>query len=94
VGGLKWVKASHDSVRGKIVSEWSRQGSRFTLRVRVPVGAQATVFLPASGGAPVMEGRRPVDRAAGVKFLRREEGCAVLAVAAGEYEFKSALGGH
>lgn len=47
VADLKWVKASYNSVRGKIVSEWRTDGDKFKLRVRIPVGATATVFLPA-----------------------------------------------
>ncbi len=50
VGDLKWVKASYDSVRGKVVSEWRRDAGKFNLRVRVPVGVTATVILPSKGG--------------------------------------------
>jgi alpha-L-rhamnosidase len=91
VGDLQWVKAAYDSVRGKVVSEWSREPGRFKLRVRVPVGAQATVFLPAKDGAQVTEHGRPVERAPGVKPLRRESGRTVLAVESGDYEFKAEL---
>jgi alpha-L-rhamnosidase len=59
------------------------------LRVRVPVGATATVFLPAKDGMPVTEGDKPLDRAAGVQLLRTEKGHAVLAVGSGDYEFGS-----
>jgi alpha-L-rhamnosidase len=89
VGDLKWVKASYDSARGKVVSEWSREAGRFNLRVRVPVGVTATVFLPSKEGTPVTEGGKPVERAPGVQPLRRESGAAVVAVGAGEYEFAS-----
>jgi alpha-L-rhamnosidase len=93
VGDLKWVKANYDSVRGKVVSEWSREAGKFKLRVRIPVGVQATVFLPAKDGTPVMEGGRPIERATGVKLVRWEAGTAVLAIGAGEYEFKAELAG-
>jgi alpha-L-rhamnosidase len=89
VGDLKWVKASYDSVHGKVVSEWSREAGKFSLRVRVPVGAEAKVFLPAREGTPVTESGRPIERAPGVRFLSREHGTAVVAVGSGEYEFQS-----
>jgi alpha-L-rhamnosidase len=89
VGDLKWVKASYDSVHGKVVSDWGREAGKFTLRVRVPVGVTATVFLPAKDGTPVTEGGKPVERAAGVQSLRTEPGHAVLAVEPGDYEFGS-----
>ncbi len=88
---LKWVKANHDSVRGKFVSDWSRQVGSFNLRVWLPVGAAATVFLPAKDGAQVTECGRPVECAAAVKLLRWETTRAVLAVESGDYEFKSEL---
>jgi alpha-L-rhamnosidase len=91
VGDLNWVKASYNSAHGKIVSEWTRAAEKFKLRVRVPVGATATVFLPAKDGAPVTESGKAVERATGVQLLRREGGNAVLAVGSGEYEFGSEL---
>ena len=91
VGDLTWVKASYDSVRGKVVSEWSRGAGKFNLHVRVPVGAEATLFLPAKDGTPIMEGGKPVERATGVKLLRQEKGHAVLSVGAGDYKFEAAL---
>ncbi len=89
VGDLNWVKASYDSVHGKVVSEWTRGERKFKLHVRVPVGAEATVFLPAKDATPVTEGGKPVERAPGVQLLRRESRDAMLAVGSGDYEFAS-----
>jgi len=90
-GDLEWVKASHDSVHGKIVSEWQKKDRQFKLHIRVPVGAVATVFVPAEDGAKITEGGRPIERAEGVRLLRMENGSAVVAVGSGEYNFASAV---
>jgi alpha-L-rhamnosidase len=90
-GDLEWVKASHDSVHGKIVSEWQKKDRQFKLHIRVPVGAVATVFVPAKDGAEITEGGRPIERAEGVRLLRMENGNAVVAVGSGEYNFASAV---
>ncbi len=87
VGDLKWVKASYDSVRGRIVSEWSREAGQFKLRVCIPVGATATIVLPARDKAQVTENRKPIERATGVQFLRMENQQTLLATGAGEYNF-------
>jgi alpha-L-rhamnosidase len=87
VGGLQWAKASYDSVHGRVISEWSRGPGGFKLRVRVPVGTLATVFLPAEAGARLAEGGKPLDRVDGVRLLRMDRGEAVLAVGSGDYEF-------
>ncbi|HEY3863805.1 MAG TPA: family 78 glycoside hydrolase catalytic domain [Verrucomicrobiae bacterium] len=91
VGDLRWVKASYDSVRGRIVSEWSREGGQFKLTVRIPVGCAATVYLPARDAEGIEEGGEKIGRAPGVRLLRMEKGRAVLSAASGEYHFTSHL---
>jgi alpha-L-rhamnosidase len=89
VGDLKWVKASYDSAHGKIISEWKLEAGKFNLHVRVPVGAEAKVFLPAKDGTPVTESGKPIEHAPGVQLLSREHGSVAVAVVSGEYEFRS-----
>jgi alpha-L-rhamnosidase len=91
VGDLTWVKASHDTVRGKIISEWRKENGRFQWRVRVPAGASATAFVPAASAAQLTESGKPLEQAAGVRFLRMENGKAVLALGSGDYLFVSGL---
>ena len=91
VGELKWVKASYDSVHGKVVSDWSREAGRFRLHTRIPIGAIATVFLPAKNAAQVRESGRSLNRVAGARLLRMENENAVIAVVAGEYDFASEI---
>ena len=87
VGDLKWVRASHDSMHGKIVSDWKREREKLILDVTIPANATATVFIPAKSAADITEGGKPLDKAACVQFLRTEGGCAVLEVASGRYRF-------
>jgi len=91
VGDLTWVKASYDSVRGKIVSDWSHQGGRLKWQVRVPVGATATVIIPAHDKTEVTENGKEIARAEGVRFLSESAGKVRLAVGSGEYHFESAI---
>ncbi|MFI5916246.1 family 78 glycoside hydrolase catalytic domain [Dactylosporangium sp. NPDC051541] len=49
--GLQRAAASIDSVRGTVASSWSVSGSTVALTVSVPVGAVATVHVPAFGAA-------------------------------------------
>ena len=43
---LNYVKASHQSIRGAISSQWERKGSVIKLRVVIPANTIATVELP------------------------------------------------
>jgi alpha-L-rhamnosidase len=48
VGGLTSASGHVDSPLGTVSSDWTRKQGRFTLRVTVPAGATATVFVPAT----------------------------------------------
>ena len=91
VGDLTWVKGSYDSVQGRIVSNWKREGKKLSMDIVIPANTTATVSVPAQDAATVTESGRPADRAAGVKFLRRESNAAVYAVGSGTYRFQSTL---
>ncbi len=85
---LEWVRASYDSVRGRIESAWRRNGSRFELDVRIPVGATARVTLPSiTENSTITESGKSVAEAQGVTRLGTENGRVTFEVASGEYHF-------
>ena len=88
-GGLKWAKGSYDSIRGTIESRWSVAGGKLRLDVRIPANTTATVYVPATDAASVMENRKPAATATGVKFLRVEGGAVVFLVQSGSYSFEA-----
>jgi hypothetical protein len=83
VGDVTWAKASYDSIHGKIVSDWKRDGGKFTLDISIPANTTAEVFVPAKSADSV--------KTAGAKFLRMENDCAVFETGAGDWKFESAL---
>lgn len=91
VGDLTFARAEHDSIRGRIVSDWKSSKGQFRLRVVIPPGATATVSVPARHAASVREGRGPATKARGVTFMHHENGRAVYEVKSGEYAFASEL---
>ena len=87
-GDLKWLKASYDSIRGKITSEWKVvERAGFQLDVRIPANTRATVYLPAGSTDSVTEGGKPVAQVEGVSGARVEAGMVVLDVGSGLYRF-------
>jgi len=90
VGDLKWAKAGYDSVRGKILSEWRTSGNKFYLHARIPVGATATVVLPAKAGAAILESGREISHWPEIQLNTRLAKAGVLTVPAGEYFFETA----
>jgi len=46
VRGVDWVKSSYRSVRGRIVSNWSRAHGKLIFEIKIPVNTRALVHLP------------------------------------------------
>lgn len=54
-GGLRHASARHESVRGTVTVTWERHDDRIALRVLVPPGATAEVYLPTTDPGSVRE---------------------------------------
>jgi alpha-L-rhamnosidase len=89
--GLNFVNASYHSIHGMIKSNWKKEGKTFNWNISIPANSSAIVYVPATGVNSVTEGGRAVAGDEGVKFLRMENGRAVLEVSSGDYSFKSTL---
>jgi len=91
VKALEWVRASHDSLRGPIASEWRRDGKAFEWTIRLPPGSTARVQVPAGKASSATEGGRPVAQAPDVAVDGWTNGWTTLRIGSGEYRFQSAL---
>jgi alpha-L-rhamnosidase len=89
VGDLTFVNAWHDCLYGRIKSSWKRENGQLTLVVSVPVNTTATIYVPAKSASEVTESGKPANQAAGVEFLRVENGKAIFKVQSGNYSFQS-----
>ncbi|MEZ5276961.1 MAG: family 78 glycoside hydrolase catalytic domain [Opitutaceae bacterium] len=56
-GDLEWVEVTYDSVRGRILSRWERDGERIRFLFEVPSNTEAVVDLP---GQSLDEGDGPI----------------------------------
>lgn len=87
VGDLSFARATYDSVRGRIVSDWRVHHGRFELNVQIPANTTATVCLPGTGVEQMTESGKPAGKAPGVRFLRVEKGRAWFEIGSGSYRF-------
>jgi alpha-L-rhamnosidase len=91
VGDLTWVRAHYDSVRGRIVSHWKRDGENVTMDITIPSNTNATVHVPTKHVDSVTESGAPAATSPGVTFLRMDKDTAVYAVGSGTYRFRSII---
>jgi hypothetical protein len=61
-GDLTWVKASYNSIFGKIESHWAIANGQLNLQVTIPANTTAEVYVPAKEGAQIT-GLRPRPQA-------------------------------
>jgi hypothetical protein len=87
VGDVTWVNCAYNSIHGRVASEWKKTDAKFSLKVEIPPGTTATVFIPAQTAGDVRESGGAAAKANGVKFVRLENGRAVFEIASGKYQF-------
>ncbi len=93
---LDFVTCTLQTMRGEIQVAWEQQPDRFSLTVKVPVGAQAEIFLPELGAnLQIYEGQtllcseqQTSITSAEIRFLHRTEKWRVYEVGSGFYQFR------
>jgi hypothetical protein len=89
VGQIENASATYRSVFGEIRSAWTHQANRFTLHVKVPTGAVATLEIPAWAAASVMESGHRLDQARGILDHHTTNHGVICVVVSGDYTFTS-----
>ena len=89
---MKWVKAHHDGLYGRITSNWAIDADRvLMLDVTVPPNTTATLYLPTADDKTITEGETELAQVKGLEYQRAEDGCAVIELTPGRYSFQSSL---
>jgi alpha-L-rhamnosidase len=86
-GGFTNVKASHNSMYGRVSSAWTLKDGRFELAVEVPPNTRATVRLPGAQLANVTEGSQALANGNGITGSRQEGDAVVVEIGSGQYRF-------
>lgn len=79
--GMTYASASTRTKYGDIKSSWNKSNEQLKLKIKIPQGTTATVYVPLIFDSANVE----CDKSA--TYLRREAGYAIYSVNAGEYEF-------
>ena len=89
VDDLSYVKYYNQTVYGEAGIEWKSENQQFAMSVTVPVGCDATVYVPILKGQSVIESGRSIADSKDVKFQKEELGYQVFEVKSGKYQFVS-----
>lgn len=90
-GGLRHASAHHESVRGTVRVTWERRGDRIALRVQVPPGATADVYVPTADPGSVREsGLVPSADDRHITVIATASDHVVHRVSSGSYRFTAA----
>jgi alpha-L-rhamnosidase len=90
-GDLTFVKASHQTMYGQLVTSWKRENGKLTLDVTVPPNTTATVWVPARSQELVTESGKKLGVVSGLRVVRTEAGAVVVELPSGSYTFAAVL---
>ena len=88
---VTWAKGHYDSIMGRIESDWRIEDDQLIWRIAVPANTTATLHVPAPDASSVTEADKPLEQDKAVRFVRMQDGRAVLEVGSGTYLFRSAM---
>ncbi|MDO8930326.1 MAG: alpha-L-rhamnosidase C-terminal domain-containing protein, partial [Bacteroidota bacterium] len=89
VDDMTFVKYFNQTPYGKAGIHWKNEDQQFSLRIIVPVGSEATVYVPMMKEKNVTENGRSIDELEEIEFIKEEDGYQVFKVKSGKYEFLS-----
>lgn len=83
---LKWVEASHQSIRGNIKVRWEKLAEgALKVDFTIPAGSLARIILPCSEDQTITESGKPLKNAYGIAKATRTEVNATLVSQSGSY---------
>jgi alpha-L-rhamnosidase len=89
--GLDWVKTSHQSLRGEIVSNWSVNGKERVFEFTIPVGVTAIAEIPARAEETLTEGGKALGESPEIKLLESSASIHRVEIGSGTYRFETKL---
>jgi alpha-L-rhamnosidase len=96
--GLQWASGTVKTIRGTVGSSWAHEADGMTLKVTIPVGADARVMVPRpeeltditveESGKTVWEKGKYIPGVAGITGAVKEDSGIAFDLGSGEYSFK------
>lgn len=82
-----YIRASHITPYGKVISNWSQTDTGFSWEISVPANSTATIWLPNEDTKAIKENNKSLKQTEGLQVLRQENGYTVCKIGSGNYNF-------
>jgi len=89
VANLSFVKYFSQTPYGKAGISWRNEDQQFSVQVIVPVGCEATVYVPVRKRKEISENGHTITGSDEIRIISNVEGYRVFAVKSGNYQFLS-----
>lgn len=86
-GGLAWARADLLTLYGRVTSQWKTAAGKLILDVEIPPNTNASVYIPATSAAGILENGKAVTGSGDVKVSGSENGYVLLHIGSGKYSF-------
>ena len=73
----------------RFTASWKKEDNLFTLKVKIPVGCNATVAIPQADPGMITENDMPITGSGDVKVISSSDGKTFCKISSGEYHFKA-----
>ena len=84
---LPYVRASIETIRGKISVFWENNDSELRLKIEIPANVTADLYIPAGKESNIFEGEILASKSYGVKFIDSTKDHVHYTINSGKYEF-------
>jgi alpha-L-rhamnosidase len=84
---LDFVKASYESVYGKIISHWIKTDSTITWNIEIPANTSAKVYLPTQDKNAINESDKNIGDVVGINSISVVNNKLLLELGSGNYSF-------
>lgn len=88
VDEISFAKYYNNTAFGNAGIHWEKNNNTFSMKISVPVGSHATVYVPFEKGQNVYESGEIVSNTAFISSKEAIEGFKVFEVSSGDYQFK------
>jgi alpha-L-rhamnosidase len=85
---LHHVECSLQTIRGKLVSNWEKNGSTLKMKIEIPFNCRSEVWIPADKNAKITESGKPIESTKEITLIKKEGDFNVYRIGSGSYQFE------